>query len=1409
MSSTGSAITGQIEAVLDGVADGVTVQDAEGRLVYANAAAVALIGFESRDELLTASTSDILGRFELFDETGEALPLADLPGRRALAGETSPEATLRFRVIASGEERWAHVSAVAVPDGRGSRFAINTFHDITEQIRIEEELRASERRYRGLVEAMPHIAWATDPDGRLELVNERWVEYTGEAHRIGSTIDADARIHPEDRERLRQAWAEARSTGRVFEAECRLKRADGVYRWHLLRAVAQADEAGAVRAWIGTSTDIDVAKLAEQRLRLLARAGVALEQTLDPAETIQVAASVAVPDLADWCIIDLLEPDGSTVRAGVAYADEWLRERVEQLRPFPTDLGRPGAGSVAIQTGRPVLVSDLTAEDLGRIARSPEHASLLAELDPRSLITMPLTARGQTLGVMILAAGPSGRRYETADVELAQDVAGRVALAISNAQLYAAEQRARGAAEAAVARTDRLQRAAAALAGAFTRGEVVEIVLRDSVPGLSASGGVIALRTEDGEALEVHASRGLRPEVVERWSRFPVSARIPLADAVRTGRPVWLPAITDAEVDDPRLRRDVDDSPNASLCAVPILIEGRAVGALGLTFADPRPFDDDDRSYIAAYADLCGQALDRVALSEAREALLSSLQDQRARLETVLRQMPSGVIIAEAPSGRILLTNPATDRIWHGRLPRAESLEQYEQYAAVHPDGRRYRPAEWPLARALLSGVTVTDEELEIIRLDGSTGWVLVDAAPIRDRDGQIVAGVATLTDITERRLARENERFLAEASDLLGRSLDYEEALQGIADLAGGRITDWFLVDLIEDGEIRRIATGHPGRAPAGQGAELGSSLSAMLDHPGGIADVIRTGTSSLVQDVPEAVAAADAGNAEHSGALSDLGIRSFLSVPLAIGSQVVGALTFVGVDSGRRFGPGDVVFAENLAARTAAAIQRARLFRDVSRYKRIVDATLDAVFLVDPQTLRYTYVNDGAADQLGHPREALLSMGPADVIADLDTEAVRRLVAPLLDGTLESRTVTVQHRHRNGRLVPVDVLLQRVRLPGEPDTVVAIARDISERVDAQERLQRLAEAEHARAAELNAVIRAIGDGIIVCDRSGRVILCNPAARELFGPTAGTTYSEVLRGVEGADEAPALGARGGPVELKLRGEEERWVEVSTFPVDVAASTEPPPAERGEPGEAIVMFRDVTVARQRQAVRDTFLGVLSHELRTPITTIFAASKVLGRTESSLTDDLRREIFEDVRIEAERLHRLVEDVIALQRFGDEEGEVGNEPVLLQRLLPGVIRSEVARWGGVEFELDLPAGLPAVIADPTYVEQVVRNLLSNAAKYGGAGTHVLVTAREAGEEVTVRILDDGPGFPAEHADRLFDLYFRSPSTAGTASGAGIGLFVCARLIAAMGGRIWSTPREPKGAEFGFSLRIMGED
>jgi PAS domain S-box-containing protein len=368
-------------------------------------------------------------------------------------------------------------------------------------------------------------------------------------------------------------------------------------------------------------------------------------------------------------------------------------------------------------------------------------------------------------------------------------------------------------------------------------------------------------------------------------------------------------------------------------------------------------------------------------------------------------------------------------------------------------------------------------------------------------------------------------------------------------------------------------------------------------------------------------------------------------------------------------------------------------------------------------------------------------------------------------------------------------------------------LAATLSQRLADETRLAELIRSERARSAELNAIIGAIGEGIVVVDREGVITLANRTARRMLGPFEEVDLDSLLARFErAADLRREL--RTGRVHARLSGDPGRWLEVAAYPVaDNVAGVAGEPAGEAS-GGAILVIRDVTAARERDQARDAFIGMLSHELRTPITTIYAGSKLLAR-EGGLAEATRADIFEDIHGEAERLHRLVEDVVALTRFGEGALDMGSEPVLLQRVLPAVVRSEEGRWPGGRFELAFLPDLPPVAGDATYVEQVVRNLLANAMKYGGPDAVAMITATEADGEVQVRVLDNGPGFPEEDVERLFQLYYRSPSIARTVSGSGIGLFVCSRLIQAMGGRVWARNRPAGGAEFGFALRAMAEE
>src|SRR5919199_1071659 len=118
--------------------------------------------------------------------------------------------------------------------------------------------------------------------------------------------------------------------------------------------------------------------------------------------------------------------------------------------------------------------------------------------------------------------------------------------------------------------------------------------------------------------------------------------------------------------------------------------------------------------------------------------------------------MPAGVGIPEGPSRRPILGNEQLDQIWSRPFVASRNVAGYAEYQGFHPDGRPYAPEEWPLARTIATGELVRDEEIEIVRGDGTRGTLLASAAPIRDQDGRPVTAVTTAVDVTDRRRAEE-----------------------------------------------------------------------------------------------------------------------------------------------------------------------------------------------------------------------------------------------------------------------------------------------------------------------------------------------------------------------------------------------------------------------------------------------------------------------------------------------------------------------------------------------------------------------------------------------------------------------------------------------------------------------------
>jgi signal transduction histidine kinase len=236
----------------------------------------------------------------------------------------------------------------------------------------------------------------------------------------------------------------------------------------------------------------------------------------------------------------------------------------------------------------------------------------------------------------------------------------------------------------------------------------------------------------------------------------------------------------------------------------------------------------------------------------------------------------------------------------------------------------------------------------------------------------------------------------------------------------------------------------------------------------------------------------------------------------------------------------------------------------------------------------------------------------------------------------------------------------------------------------------------------------------------------------------------------------------------------------------------------------LAVVSDVSWRQAAAQIRDRFLGVLSHELRTPVTSIYGGTQLLLGRGARLDEETRTELLVGVAAESERLQRMIENLVALARIERGAEFSAGRPVLLDRVIGDIIRRERQLWPDLTITLDVPTPVQMVEAEEEYIAQIVRNLISNAAKYGGPGSMIEVELEDDPDgSVAVRVCDNGPGLGDEDAEKLFSLYYRSASHAAVAPGAGIGLFICRELVTLMGGRIWATSRPEGGAEFGFTL------
>jgi PAS domain S-box-containing protein len=339
------------------------------------------------------------------------------------------------------------------------------------------------------------------------------------------------------------------------------------------------------------------------------------------------------------------------------------------------------------------------------------------------------------------------------------------------------------------------------------------------------------------------------------------------------------------------------------------------------------------------------------------------------------------------------------------------------------------------------------------------------------------------------------------------------------------------------------------------------------------------------------------------------------------------------------------------------------------------------------------------------------------------------------------------------------------------------------------------------AHAAE---ALEFVDDGVFLVGRDGVIRLWNAAAAKTFRVRAvkalGRRVDEVVRDwrtlaerVTPASEPTAGSGKTQTLPVEVHGTE-RWLSISAVAI---------------PRGTVYAFRDLTEERAIEQLKSDFVSTVSHELRTPLAAIYGAALTLQRDDVRLEESQRTGLLDVIASEADRLARIVNDILWASRLDSGQMGVTIESCDATKLARQVVDALGHHApSSVALRIDAPDDLPPVAADPDKLRQVLTNLVDNAVKYSPDGGTVTVTVTTSGNRIRFRVDDEGLGVPPAEQARIFEKFFRlDPQLTRGVGGTGLGLYICRELVQRMHGRIWVSSDGRRGSTFTVELPASG--
>lgn len=443
---------GQAREILEHTHSAFVSMDQEGRISHWNARAEEIFGFE-REQVLGSMVVETIvpERYRQSHSTGLRRFLES--GHGTVLNQRVELHGLRF----DGSEIPIEMTISALREAHGWSFHA-FIADISERREAEEErqnllgelqhaLRGSQQRLAVIVDALAEAVTIRGPDDHLIYANRAALQRL--------EFDSVEELRQADPRALMGPYEVSDEHGGAIEMDhlpsVRLLRGEepeplllrSVHRdtgdelWSLLKATAVRDSSGAIEAAVTIIEDMTAVKRASQRMEFLARASKILSSSLDYQQTLRNVAGLAVPQIADWCAVDLFGRDGARESVAVAHVDPGKLEMAERLRAYEPQELDPDQGLGRVRrTGEPQLYPQIPDEMLVSAAVDAEHLRLLREVGLRSAVLVPMTVANRTIGVLTMVSAESGRTLDASDLALAEQIAERAALAVENARLY-------------------------------------------------------------------------------------------------------------------------------------------------------------------------------------------------------------------------------------------------------------------------------------------------------------------------------------------------------------------------------------------------------------------------------------------------------------------------------------------------------------------------------------------------------------------------------------------------------------------------------------------------------------------------------------------------------------------------------------------------------------------------------------------------------------------------------------------------------------------------------------------------------------------------------------------------------------------------------------------------------------